>query len=81
MTTHRETRADVVVYALGICACSVCAPADLAENEVIDAVNVQHPTGLDHGWSVSDPEFRTGEANPASCNAEPDARRHWLLTC
>jgi hypothetical protein len=72
---------EVVVYRVGICHASVCVPAAMAVADVLDAVNRQHPTGLDHGWTVStDETFANGPPNPCPCEQTP-GRVHRLLCC
>jgi hypothetical protein len=80
VASNAETRADVVVYRNGPVRCSVCAPADLVQNEVEAAVNLQNPAGSSEGWKVSESEFAHGEPNPCVCHVD-DARRHWLMSC
>lgn len=71
---------DVIVYTFGVCHCSVCAPAGMKPEDVEADANLAHPTGLDHGWKVSDePAFKGGEANPCQCT-NPN-RKHYLLEC
>lgn len=73
--------APVYVYSKGLVCCSVCAPGDMDADAVAAAVNREHPTGIDNGWSVStDETFITGQPNPCPCEDEP-SRRHWLLEC
>lgn len=72
---------NVTVYSNGVCHASVCAPAGMAVDDVLDEVNRVNPTGLDHGWMISAKEtFRTGEANPCPCEQDP-SRVHRLLDC
>ena len=76
-----STASPVMVYSFGLCYASVCAPKDMEGEKVAEEADYVHPTGLDHGWSVSDDKnFRSGETNPCECNHEAD-RRHWLLSC
>ena len=71
----------VVCYGVGLCFASVCAPAALSIDEVLEAVNSRWPTGLDHGWTVSPAEtFRTGQPNPCPCEQD-SSRVHRLLEC
>lgn len=71
---------DIEIYSKGLVHLSVCAPKSM-QREVVEArVNEQHPTGLDHGWQVSNDEFRDGAANPHTCEDDPD-RQHWLMVC
>jgi hypothetical protein len=70
---------DVFIYTVGICYASACAPIALEGKDVAEAVNLLQPTGLEHGWAVSeDLTFSSGESNPCSCQEDPE-RRHWLL--
>lgn len=74
-------REGVVCYAVGICHASVCAPASMAIDDLLDAVNRLWPTGLDHGWMVAtDEKFASGHSNPCSCELDP-SRVHRLLDC
>ena len=70
----------VRVYASGLTCCSACAPKDMSVAEVEKAVNRVNPTGIKSRWTKSPDHFRTGEANPVSCNDSPD-RVHYLLEC
>lgn len=72
--------ANVTIYAEGLVVCSVCSDGSL--EETLAAVNAMNPTGLDHGWVLSqEPEFRDGAPNPCPCNTEPETRKHYLLEC
>ena len=72
-------RPDPEVYSVGIVAASVCTA--LAPDEMLRAVNAAHPTGLEHGWSLSEEAtFKTGDSNPCQCNHDP-MRKHYLLKC
>lgn len=76
-----EDRTDVIVYASGIAVCSACAPKSMSREDVEAQVNAKLPTGLNHGWSISDqPTFKGGEPNPCQCE-DVDARQHFLLEC
>lgn len=78
--SERSIRADVVCYCVGIVNASVCAPLDLAPNEVADEVNRQHPTGVGP-WKISEEEtFHTGQPHPCGCDVV-EGRQHWLLSC
>lgn len=80
MTALKLTSCEVEVYKVGLCYLSACAPKALDKPDVEMAVNDQSPTGLDHGWSVSDEPFSGGQTNPCECNHDA-ARQHWLLSC
>lgn len=71
----------VLVYVSGLVCCSVCAPADMSIEEVERVVNLENPTGISSGWSVSDDEtFADGTPMPAPCEKVP-GRVHYLMTC
>jgi hypothetical protein len=49
--------------------------------EVVNAINLQNPTGISSKWQISENEkFRSGEPNPCVCERDPD-RRHYLMVC
>ncbi|TAK59474.1 hypothetical protein [Methylobacter sp.] len=68
-----------VVYAKGLCFMSVCTDIKLQE-DVESLANMKNPTGIQHRWKVHDEAFKTGEANPHTCEQDR-TRRHWLLSC
>lgn len=76
---------SVVIYSTGPLTLSVCAPKEMASIEVIADVERQYPCcGTEHGWQLSDREWReggndTGRVGPIPCNKD-EARTHWLLT-
>jgi hypothetical protein len=77
----REARLyDLTVYRFGLVHCSVCVPKDTPTKEVERNTNLEHPTGLDHGWTIAPDPFRTGEPNPCVCNHDPE-RLHYLMVC
>lgn len=72
---------SVHVYALGLTACSVCAPGDMPVEQVTELVNQQEPTGISSSWQPDPaPAFRTGQPNPAPCERDP-GRMHYLFNC
>lgn len=72
---------SVIVYTFGLCHCSVCAPNDMEPAQVVERANIAHPTGLDHGWSLSpDKTFKGGQPNPCECDTDKD-RKHYLMVC
>lgn len=71
----------VVVYAIGLCTASVCAPSDMPVEDVAASLNRQHPTGITSQWAPSDDEtFRQGGPQPGPCNKHAD-RTHYLFQC
>jgi hypothetical protein len=76
-----QDRKDVIIYSAGIVACSACAPKTMTPDEVTADVNVQLPTGLDHGWSISEDKFfKSGHPNPCQCE-DDESRLHYLFNC
>ena len=73
------------VYAPGLVACSICVPAQYSRQQVEQAADALHPTGLDHGWKVTADEFASGAPNPSPCTqvdgSTDPAKAHWTLTC
>ena len=71
----------VIVYAAGLISMSVCAASTATREEIENAVNASHPTGISSRWQISDDTtFASGEPMPAPCDQEPD-RQHWLVSC
>lgn len=66
------------IYAQGIVHTSVCST--LGPEETTARLNVESPTGLDHGWHITDQTFKDGTPNPCPCNQDP-SRKHYLFTC
>jgi len=71
---------QATVYSIGLCHCSCCAPEGMSREVVERQVNASHPTGISHGWHVSEEKFRTGQDNPCPCESAP-GRVHYLLCC
>jgi len=72
---------DVVIYAIGLCYMSACAPGTMAPEAIERDANLQQPTGISHDWRISKNEtFLSGDANPCPCDKDPE-RKHWLLEC
>lgn len=72
---------SVRVYTFGLCHCSVCVPREMSRAEIESGANIAHPTGLDHGWKISDePTFKGGEPNPCECH-DGETRLHYLMVC
>lgn len=71
---------DFTVYSTGVCHLSVCTT--LEPEEIPRKANDARPTGLDHGWHLSDDkQFVSGHDNPCPCNLFPKTHKHYLLTC
>jgi hypothetical protein len=68
------------IYSVGIVCMSVCAPKTMTKEEIEKQANLEHPTGISHGWSITEENFASGESNPCPCNTNYD-RLHYLLTC
>lgn len=72
---------QVEIYTWGLVHCSVCAPVDMDHEDIELRVNGLLPTGLDHGWYVSDDEkFAGGQLNGVECDMDT-GRQHWLMSC
>lgn len=74
---------DVEVYSSGLVSCSVCAPPNMAPEDVAQRVNELHPAGTDNGWSISDDKhFADGKTeNGGLVSCHRGETRHWLLHC
>jgi hypothetical protein len=73
---------NVCVYSSGLVVCSVCAPSSLTREQVEDATNRLHPTGISSRWTISaDPTFYKGGPQPGPCDQSPDERTHYLMEC
>lgn len=71
---------DFDVYAIGLCAASVCS--SLPPEEIVTRINNEYPTGIDSKWAMSDdPTFRGGEPNPCPCDSGPETHKHYLMEC
>jgi len=65
----------------GLCQAVACAPKGTDRIQICMAANISDPTGLDHGWSISDlATLEDGTPMPAQC-LDDDGREHWLLFC
>lgn len=71
----------IKVYSYGLIHCSVCVPKGLTKQQIEDAVNSTHPTGISSRWEVSnDATFKTGQSNPCICEQDSE-RLHYLMVC
>lgn len=71
----------VYMYAQGLVAASVCAPADMGRDEIKAAVDRDYSCGLENGWVFDPaPTFKSGQPNPCLCEREP-GRLHYLMHC
>lgn len=76
MTELRE----VNVYSVGLCHCSVCAPADMSRKDVEAMVNYLNPTGIQSKWVIDlSPTFLDGSENGRLQTCEGVPTRHWLM--
>lgn len=70
---------DVCVYAPGPLSCSVCAPKDMAPDDILAGAGFQYPCGTMIGWQFADDKtFKTGEKIPHQCEQNA-GRQHWFL--
>lgn len=71
----------VVIYAIGITACSCCVEDELTRDQIEREVNKISPTGIGSKWTISaDTNFKDGTANPSICPEHPN-RLHYLMNC
>jgi hypothetical protein len=72
---------DFCAYTVGVAYASVCT--SLPIEEATRRLNAEHPTGIDHGWSLSDDAtFADGiHPNPCPCHLKPDTHTHYLFSC
>lgn len=77
--SENQNDVEVIVYAVGLVAASVCTNGTL-EN-ALTVIDATHPTGLGHGWSHSNDVFRGHHSNTLPCNNQPDTHTHYLLQC
>lgn len=81
MEPEKEMGDEVIILTSGLVACSVCAPASMPIEEVERQVNLENPTGISSGWTLSeDKTFASGEPNPCTCQNDPK-RLHYLFAC
>lgn len=73
------TEVEVIPYAVGLCAASVCTNGTIENAQRV--LDESHPTGLDHGWSLSTDVFRGHDSNIAPCNRNPTTHLHFLFEC
>jgi hypothetical protein len=76
----KKTNNNVIIYAKGLCCCSVCVPQQLTSSEIKKNVNYMNPTGINSLWKISSEKFSSGDFNPCKCNTDKN-RLHYLLTC
>jgi hypothetical protein len=71
---------DFTPYAIGICCASVCTSFSIEDAR--QRLNIAHPTGLDHGWTLSkDKTFKDGTMMPCACEYAPETHKHYLFNC
>lgn len=83
-----EIEVQVIPYAVGLVSASVCTNG--TPEQAIAYMDDRHPTGLSHGWSLSDGVFIGSdeqgntferESNTIPCDQSPDTHTHYLLQC
>jgi hypothetical protein len=76
-----EKDKTIHLYSEGIIAASICVHKDMTREEIVEQVNIQHPTNISTGWKISDDKtFKQGKPNPCECEQDSD-RLHYLLEC
>lgn len=69
------------VYLWGMVSLSICAPEGATKEEIEEAANLQHPTGISSHWQIAEEDyFASGESMPHPCERKPGFQ-HWLLHC
>jgi hypothetical protein len=59
----------------------VCVPKGSTKEQIEEAVNALHPTGIKSRWKISkDEKFDTGDPHPKQCEHSAD-RMHYLMVC
>lgn len=71
----------VIIYTYGPVSLSCCCDKTMTREEVEEAVNRLHSTGIESAWRISEENFKHGESNPCPCQEHPVSRQHWLLKC
>jgi len=75
-------REKIFVYSIGPCNMSVCARNEATIEEITKFVNLKHPTGLDHGRTLSKKKkFSDGTEMPCRCDTHRNTRKHYLFQC
>lgn len=81
MTDAATDTSEVTTIAYGIVFLSLCVPADWTKEQIEEAANVLHPTGIQSSWAISDEShFASGQTNPCECERGPSFKHH-LLNC
>lgn len=70
---------EVIPYAVGLMTASVCTNGTFENAQRV--LDESHPTGLDHGWTLSTDVFRGHSSNTVPCNQNPTTHVHYLLEC
>ncbi len=77
--TNPKSEEFFEAYSIGICYASVCS--NKTPEEVVEEMNVWHPSGVSSKWELSEDEtFASGEPNPNQCADREDCK-HYLLVC
>lgn len=72
---------SIVLYAVGLCCCSVCVPIGMPDAEVERQANQIKPPGGTLRWRVSKAKtFATGEPHPCPC-PQRLGHEHRLMVC
>jgi len=72
---------DIDAYAIGFVDISVCVPSWLKGEDLIEAVNLVYPTGIQIRWTLDDQtHFPGGEVHPNPCSRK-EGKLHYHFTC
>lgn len=79
-TTPPSERIMVMRMFHDICTMSVCAVADVTDEEILEFCNRENPSGTSNGWArVERNNEERPDRNPVKC--EEYDRTHFLVVC
>lgn len=71
---------DFTAYSVGLMTASVCT--SLPIGKATKRLNIEHPTGTDTEWKLSDDKTFAGDRpNPGPCERKPETHVHYLFNC
>lgn len=73
---------EVWIYGVGLVYMSICCPANMTDDGLVEVCESQHPCGTTHGWmAATDETFSDGVTpHPAPC-PDREGYVHRLVTC
>ena len=74
-------RVEITLPYAGLTAMQVCAVEDATDEEILEVVNRENPSGTEAGWSfVARDDYENVEARPKPC-ADNSGRKHFIIIC